>query len=82
MEEYSVEQRYTYNMDEKGFLIGFTSRRLRVFSRRMYERKEVTETIRDGSREWISVIACLCSDGTALDPGIIYQSDASTLQAS
>ena len=82
IEEYSVEQRHTYNMDEKGFLIGLTSRRLRVFSRRMYERREVTETIRDGSREWISVIACICADGTALDPGIIYQSDASTLQAS
>jgi hypothetical protein len=38
-------------MDEKGFLIGFTSRRLRVFSRRMYKRKEVTGTIRDSSRE-------------------------------
>jgi hypothetical protein len=82
MEEYGVEQRHTYNMDEKGFLIGLTSRRLRVSSRRMYERKEVTETIRDGSREWISVKACICADGTALDPGIIYQSDASTLQAS
>jgi hypothetical protein len=69
-------------MDEKGFLIGFTSCRLRVFSKAMYERKEFTETLRDGSREWISVIACICSDGTALDPGIIYQSDASTLQAS
>lgn len=59
-------------MDEKGLLIAITSYRHKVCSRRMYERKEVSETIIDGSREWVSVIACICSDGTALDPGIVY----------
>jgi hypothetical protein len=31
----------TYNMDEKGFMIGVLNRSKRVFSRRMWEKKEV-----------------------------------------
>jgi hypothetical protein len=32
---YKVEPRHTYNMDEKGFMIGVTGRSKRIFSRRM-----------------------------------------------
>jgi hypothetical protein len=42
--EYDIEPCYTYNMDEKGFLIGITGRLKRVFSRRMWEQKEVRES--------------------------------------
>jgi hypothetical protein len=55
MTEYNVEPRHTYNMDEKGFLIGITSRSKRVFSRQLWEKKEVTEALQDGSREWITL---------------------------
>jgi uncharacterized protein YndB with AHSA1/START domain len=37
--------------------------------------------LQDGSREWVTLLATVCADGTALLPGIIYQSDNSTLQA-
>jgi hypothetical protein len=39
--QYSIEARHTYNMDEKGFLIGITGCSKQVFSRKMWERKEV-----------------------------------------
>jgi hypothetical protein len=68
-------------MDEKGFMIGITTRSKRVFSQRQWERKEVTAALQDGSREWVTLLATVCADGTALPPGIIYQSDNSTLQA-
>ncbi|KAK1918708.1 hypothetical protein P3342_001757 [Pyrenophora teres f. teres] len=32
--------------------------------------------IQDGNREWISVIACICGDGSSLPPGIIYEGKA------
>jgi hypothetical protein len=48
---YGIEPRYTYNMDQKGFLIGITGRSKRIFSRRMWERKEFRAAIQDGSRE-------------------------------
>jgi hypothetical protein len=35
--QYNVEPRHIYNMDEKGFLIGITSRQKRVFSRQLWE---------------------------------------------
>ena len=33
--EYKVDAKHTYNMDEKGFIIGITTRAKHVFSRRM-----------------------------------------------
>jgi hypothetical protein len=35
MQEYNMDPAHTYNMDEKGFLIGITGRSKLVFSRRM-----------------------------------------------
>jgi hypothetical protein len=81
MLQYEIQPHNTYNMDEKGFMIGITTRSKRVFSRRQWERKEVTAALQDGSREWVTLLATVCADGTALPPGIIYQSDNSTLQA-
>jgi hypothetical protein len=68
-------------MDEKGFLIGITSRSKRVFSRRMWEKKEVTAAVQDGSREWITVQACICADGSALPPSVIFQAANKAIQS-
>jgi hypothetical protein len=69
-------------MDKKGFLIGITGRSKRVFSRRTWERKEVRAAIQDGSREWITLLACVCADGSHLPPSLIYQSDAIAIRSS
>ncbi|KAF2742948.1 DDE-domain-containing protein [Sporormia fimetaria CBS 119925] len=79
--EYNIEARHTYNMDEKGFLIGIISRSKRVFSRRMWEEKEVRAAIQDGSCEWITLLACVCADGSALPPGLIYQAADNAVQS-
>jgi hypothetical protein len=71
-----------YNMDEKGFLIGITGRSKRVFSKRMWEKKEVTAAIQDSNREWISVLACVCADGSHLPPSLIYPSASGLIQSS
>lgn len=36
----------------------------------------------DGSREFISLLATICADGSALPPGLIYQGDSHDLQDS
>lgn len=69
-------------MDEKGIPMGKINRSKRIFSRKVWERKQVHLSLQDGSREWISILACICADGTVLDPGLIYQSDASQVQSS
>jgi hypothetical protein len=71
---YGIEPHHTYNMNEKGFLIGITGRSKRIFNRRMWERREVRAAIQDGSREWITVLACVCAGGSHLPPSLIYQS--------
>jgi hypothetical protein len=72
IQEYKIEPRHTYNMDEKGFLIGMLSKTRRIFSRRRYEEGGIKQAIQDGNREWITCIACICADGSALSPSLIY----------
>ena len=79
--QYRLSPEHTYNMDEKGFAIGVLGKSKRVFSRRQYEKREVRQARQDGSREWVSLLATICADGTALPPGIIYASKNSTIQS-
>jgi hypothetical protein len=80
-EEYEVLPENTYNMDEKGFMIGVTGRSKRIFSRATWEMKKKTESIQDGSREWITVLACVGADGTALPPGLVFQGANGNIQS-
>ncbi len=80
--ERGIDARHIYNMDEKGFMLGIVGRSKRVFSKAMYKQKRVRESLQDGNREWITLLATVCADGTALSPGIIFQSANSTLQSS
>jgi hypothetical protein len=80
--QYDVQPYNIYNIDEKGFMIGVLGRSKRVFSRHEWEKKEVTSSLQDGSREWVTTLAAVCADGTALPPSLIYQSNNSTLQDS
>jgi hypothetical protein len=73
MEEYYILAENTYNMDEKGFMIRQTRRSKRVFSKELYKRKEVRDSLQDGLREWITVLACVRADGSALPPSLIFQ---------
>jgi hypothetical protein len=66
MRQYDVEAENVYNMDEKGFFVGITSRSKRVFSMAACQYKEKTQALQDGSREWITVIAAVCADGKTL----------------
>jgi hypothetical protein len=51
MQKYNVEPENTYNMDEKGFFVGITTRSKRVFSKASYRRKEVIAALQDGNSE-------------------------------
>jgi hypothetical protein len=80
MTEYNVQPHNIVNMNEKSFLIGVLSHSKRVFSRELWEKKEVTAALQDGSREWITLLAAICADGEVLPTGIIYASQNSTLR--
>jgi hypothetical protein len=82
IEQYHVEPRHTYNMDEKGFMLGVVGRSKKIFSRTLYKEGKRRSTIQDGSREWITLLACICTDGSYLEPALIYQSTSGAIQNS
>jgi hypothetical protein len=72
MWEYGVDERNTYNMDEKGFFVGINSRTKRIVSQVIWESKERTAVLRDGNREWVTLLACVCAS-EEVPPALIYQ---------
>jgi hypothetical protein len=69
-------------MDEKGFMLGVTTKRKRIFTWRKYEQGGYKQHIKDRNREWITTIGCICADGTAISPALIYMAKSGYLQDS
>lgn len=46
-----------------------------------YDRGKFKSILQDGNREWITTIACICADGTALTPALVYQAQNSNIQS-
>jgi hypothetical protein len=82
MEEYNILPENTYNMDEKGFLLGRITKAKRVFLKDLKASGKLLAAGQDGSREWITVVATICGDGTALPPLLIYDSTSGSIQDS
>ena len=52
----------------------------RIMSLEALTSGRITHASQDGSREFISLLACICADGTALPPALIYKGDSGTLR--
>jgi hypothetical protein len=78
--EKNIQPEQTYNMDEKGFMIGRIGRQKRVFSRTSWGNKRFRQALEDGNREWGTIIACVSTSGVALPPGLIMASDSGNVQ--
>ncbi|KAI1665406.1 Pogo transposable element [Pyrenophora tritici-repentis] len=82
IEEYNISPTYIFNMDEKGFQLGRIGRTKRIFSKALYDQKGVRQALEDGSTEWITVLACICSDGSVLSPSLIFKGANGAVQSS
>jgi hypothetical protein len=51
IEQYNLGPEQIYNMDEKGFMLGVTIKRKRIFTRRKYEQGGYKQHVQDGNRE-------------------------------
>jgi hypothetical protein len=69
-------------MDKNGFAIRVLAKLKRIFSKDAFIRKRVSSALKDSSREWITLLASVCADGTALPPAIIYPTTKGDVQAS
>ena len=59
-------------MDEKGFSLGTMTKQYRIFTKEAVQRKRVLGHSQDGNREWITILATICADGTWCPPAIIF----------
>jgi hypothetical protein len=69
-------------MDEKGFLLGRITKAKRVFPKDLKASEKLLAAGQDGSREWITVVATICGDSTALPPLLIHDSTSGSIQDS
>jgi hypothetical protein len=77
---YNIQPNNCYNMDEKGFLIGHLQKVQRIFPKALIARQKLLGTGQDGNREWITIVATICADGTSLPPALIYKAVSGDLQ--
>lgn len=59
-------------MDEKGFMMGRTGKQRRIVPLAQAREQGGTSARMDGSRLWVSLLACICADGSALTPAVIF----------
>jgi hypothetical protein len=69
IQEYNIMPENIYNMDEKGIQLGIGARITAMIDR---DQKAVY-SIEDGNRELVTVIKCICADGSAIHPSVIFQ---------
>ena len=79
MTRYDLQPQNTYNMDEKGFMFGVTGRSKRVFDKLLFGQNQFKQSLHDGNREWVTLIAAICA---CLPPGIIFPAAGRAVQAS
>jgi len=71
IKKHGIEWENVYNFDETGFQIGTMESGHVIIdknARIKYQRQP-------GRQEWVTCIECICADGTALDPLIIFKGD-------
>ena len=72
VKKYNIQPYNTYNMDKKGFLPGILTMTERIFTKELWENGYLKGAGTDGNREWITVLAAICADGSWVPPALIY----------
>jgi hypothetical protein len=67
--EYGIVGHNIYNEDEKGIQMGMGQRTFVLVDRN----QQTVKTIEDGNRELVTIIECVCADGTTLRPTAIFK---------
>jgi DDE superfamily endonuclease len=69
-------------MDEKGFILGQASATKCTLTHEALKTGKIIGASQDGSREFISVLAGICADGSDLPPTLIYRGNSHDLRNS
>ena len=79
IKQYDIQVQDMFNMDEKGFLIGYLTKARRIFTKQALESKRILGPAQDGNRKWITCLATICADGLWLLPGLIFKADSGNI---
>ncbi len=80
IDRYHIQPSNTYNMDEKGMMIGKVKKHQRIFTKKHLRTGKILGVNESGNREWITLLATICGDGSPGKAMLIYPSEASALQ--
>jgi hypothetical protein len=69
IKEHDILPENIYNMDEKGIQLGIGAKITAMVDRN----QKSVYSIEDGNRELVTVIECICADGSILHPSVIFQ---------
>jgi hypothetical protein len=81
IENYRITAENIYNFDEKGFLIGFGRSLKRIMTQEALRSGRITKAKQDGSREFISILACISAIGKWVPPLLIYKGESGDLMS-
>ena len=69
IEEDRVNPQNIYNMDESGFAIGSNLGACVIVNAQIRSQFQA----QPGRQEWVTVVECICGDGSVLDPLVIFR---------
>jgi hypothetical protein len=81
IEKYRITAENMYNFDKKGFLIGFGRLLKRIMTRATLKSGRITKSKQDGSREFISILACISAIRKWVLPLLIYKGESGDLMS-
>jgi hypothetical protein len=79
IEKYNITAENMYNWDEKGFLLGLAHALKRIITLHAVKSRRIIGASQDGSQEFLSLLACICANGTKLPPALIYRGESHNL---
>ena len=82
IEKYRITAENIYNFDKKGFLIGLSRSLKRVMIRAALEQGRITKSKQDGSREFLSILACISAIGKWVLLLLVYKGESGDLISS
>ena len=69
--EYNIKPENKYNMDESGFAIGEKEASRCIINAQIHQKYQA----KPGRQEWVSVVECVCADGTIVPPLVIFKAE-------
>jgi hypothetical protein len=69
---FHITPQNTWNIDEKGFLLGVTSREKVI----CMSKRRSPRVILEGGREWITLLETISASGQTLPPFVVYKGEA------